>query len=109
MHLDFKTASEIKIHNSIVLPWKPRISWKSRHFLAFSYMGVSIPEPSILHLHCISIGGIYKPWHIKIYIVQKHVKSQVKSFEVRLCKGFTLFTAFFRPYHFHCHGVFMRN
>ena len=43
MHEDLKTASEIKIHQSIVVSWKPRISWKNRHFSAFKYMGVSIP------------------------------------------------------------------
>ena len=48
MHEDLKTASEIKIHHSIVMSWKPRISWKNRHFSAFKYTGVSIPVTTIL-------------------------------------------------------------
>ena len=44
MHEDLKTASEIKIHHSIVVSWKPRISLKKRHFSAFKYTGVSIPD-----------------------------------------------------------------
>ena len=49
----------------------------------------------------------YTPWHIKIYVyvVQMHIKSEVKSFEVRVYQGFTLFSALFRPYGFHCRGV----
>ena len=44
----------------------------------------------------------YKPWTIKIYmyIVQMHIKSEVKSFEDRVCQGFTHFSALFRPYGF---------
>ena len=49
--------------------------------------------------------------HINIYMhkVQMHIKSEVKSFEVRVCQGFTRFSALFRPRGFHCRGIkFMR-
>ena len=48
MHEDLKTASEIKIHLSILVSWKPRISWENRHFSAFKYTGVSIPVTAML-------------------------------------------------------------
>ena len=86
MHEDFKTAPKTKIHHSIVLSWKPRISWKNRHFLAFKYEGVSIPvKQPCYYLHCILICNIYKPCHIKKYIVQNHIKIEVKGFKVRIC------------------------
>ena len=65
----------------------------------------------ILYLHCILILSMHKnnytPWHIKIYmyVVQMHIKSDVKSFEVRVYQGFTRFSALFRQYDFHCRGV----
>ena len=48
MHEDLKTASEIKIHHSLVVSWKPRISWNNRHFSALKYTEVSIPVTTIL-------------------------------------------------------------
>ena len=48
MHEELKTASEIKIHHSVAVSWKPRISWKNRHFSVFKYTGVSIPDTAIL-------------------------------------------------------------
>ena len=43
MHEALKTASKIKINHYIVVSWRPRISWKNRHFSAFKYTGVSLP------------------------------------------------------------------
>ena len=48
MHEDLKTAPEIKIHHDIVVSWKPRISWKNRHFSAFKNTGVKIPVTALL-------------------------------------------------------------
>ena len=42
---------------------------------------------------------------IYMYTVQMHIKSEVNSFEVRVCQGFTRFSALFHQYGFHCRGV----
>ena len=59
MHEALKTASEIKIHHSIVVSWKPRISWKNRHFSAFKYTGESIPAATAILLFTLYIDLKY--------------------------------------------------
>ena len=42
----------------------------------------------------------YTRWPTKIYmyVVQMHIKSEVKSFEVRVYQGFTRFSELYGPY-----------